>query len=90
MMNSVIKTHIGLFRFIFYLMSILIHYSKKVSISLHFFFNKFIYLLIYFWLPWVFVAVCGLFSSCSEQGLLFVAMRGLLIAVASLVAEHRF
>ena len=29
------------------------------------------------------------FSSCSEQGLLFVAVRGLLIAVASLVAEHR-
>ena len=28
------------------------------------------------------------FSSCSEQGLLFVAARGLLIAVASLVAEH--
>ena len=28
------------------------------------------------------------FSSCSEQGLLFVAVRGLLIAVASLV-EHR-
>ena len=27
-------------------------------------------------------------SSCSEQGLLFVAVRGLLIAVASLVAEH--
>ena len=29
------------------------------------------------------------FSSCSEWGLLFVAVRGLLIAVASLVAEHR-
>ena len=29
------------------------------------------------------------FSSCSERGLLFVAVRGLLIAVASLVAEHR-
>ena len=29
------------------------------------------------------------FSSCSEQGLLFVAVRGLLVAVASLVAEHR-
>ena len=29
------------------------------------------------------------FSSCSEQGLPFVAVRGLLIAVASLVAEHR-
>ena len=31
---------------------------------------------------------CGLFSSCSEQGLLFVAVCGLLIAVASHV-EHR-
>ena len=28
------------------------------------------------------------FSSCGEQGLLSVAVRGLLIAVASLVAEH--
>ena len=28
------------------------------------------------------------FSSCSEWGLLFVAVRGLLIVVASLVAEH--
>ena len=28
-------------------------------------------------------------SSCGEQGLLFIAVRGLLIAVASLVAEHR-
>ena len=41
-----------------------------------------------------FLAVLGLhccaqaFSSCSEQGLLFAAVRGLLIAVASLVAEH--
>ena len=40
-----------------------------------------------FWLCWVFVAACGLFSGCGEQGLLFVAVRGLLIAVASLV-EH--
>ena len=44
---------------------------------------------------YLFLAVLGLrccawaFSSCSEQGLLFVAVRGLLIAVASLVAEHR-
>ena len=29
------------------------------------------------------------FSSCGEKGLLFVAVRGLLIAVASLVAEHK-
>ena len=30
------------------------------------------------------------FSSCGERGLLFVAVRGLLVAVASLVAEHGF
>ena len=29
------------------------------------------------------------FSSCGEGGLLFVAVRSLLIAVSSLVAEHR-
>ena len=46
--------------------------------------NKFIY----FWLHLVFIAACGLFSSCGERGLLFVAVRRLLIVVASLVAEH--
>ena len=46
------------------------------------------YLFIYFWLLWVFVAACGLFSSCGERGLLFIAVHGLLVAVASLVAEH--
>ena len=30
----------------------------------------------------------GFFSSCGEQGLLFVAVRSLLIALASLVVEH--
>ena len=30
----------------------------------------------------------GLFSSCDELGLLFLAVCGLLIAVASLVVEH--
>ena len=30
------------------------------------------------------------FSGCGEWGLLFIAVRGLLIAVASLVAEHVF
>ena len=29
------------------------------------------------------------FSSCSERGLLFVVVRGLLIVGVSLVAEHR-
>ena len=43
----------------------------------------------------LFLAVLGLhycaraFSSCSERGLLFLAVHGLLIAVASLVVEHR-
>ena len=42
----------------------------------------------------LFLAALGLccssqaFSSCSERGLLFVAVRGLLIVVASLVVEH--
>ena len=49
------------------------------------------FFLIYFYL---FLAALGLscctwaFSSCSERGLHFVAVRRLLIAVASLVAEH--
>ena len=48
----------------------------------------------FFEIYFIFLAALGLccctraFSSCSEQGLLFVAVRGLLIAVASLVAEH--
>ena len=41
-----------------------------------------------------FLAALGLccyaqaFSSCSKQGLLFISVHGLLIEVASLVAEH--
>ena len=51
-----------------------------------------VYMLIYLFI--YLLAVLGLhccvraFSSCSEWGLLFVAVHGLLIAVASLVAEH--
>ena len=33
-------------------------------------------------------SLAGLFSSCGEQGLLFVAVCGLLTVVASLVAEQ--
>ena len=56
--------------------------------SLQLFKNKFIYFI------YLFLAALGLrccvraFSSCGEQGLLFVVCR-LLIAVASLVADHR-
>ena len=50
--------------------------------------NLFIFFTFYFWLRWVFIAVRGR-SSCGEWGLLFVVVRGLLIAVASLVAKHR-
>ena len=39
-------------------------------------------------LHWVFVAARGLFSSCGERRLLFIVVRGLLIAVASLVVEY--
>ena len=46
--------------------------------------KKFIYLFIYFWL----CCCVWAFSSCVEQGLLFVAVHRLLIAVASLVVEH--
>ena len=53
--------------------------------------NLFIYLFVC-----LFMAALGLccctraFFSCSEQGLLFAVVRRLLIAVASLVAEHGF
>ena len=57
-------------------------------------FLLFIYLFVCLFI-FLFLAVMGLrcctraFSSCGEQGLLFLAVRGLHIAVASLVAEHR-
>ena len=48
----------------------------------------------FFFFIFLFLAVLGLrccmwaLSSCGEQGLLFIVVRGLLIAVASLVVEH--
>ena len=60
--------------------------------------SKIFFLLFFFWggvnLFYLFLATLGLccctwaFSSCREWVLLFVAARGLLTAVASLVAEH--
>ena len=55
-----------------------------------FLFNLLIYLFIHLFI----LAALGLrccaraFFSCGERGLLFVVVRGLLIVVASLVAEH--
>ena len=44
-------------------------------------------LFFFFWLRWVFVAVRRLSLVAASGGLLFVVVRGLLIAMASLVAE---
>ena len=58
------------------------------------FLSKFLNFIYLFVCLGVFLAVLGLrcctraFSSCGEQGLLFAAVHGLLIVLASLVAEH--
>ena len=49
----------------------------KIELNSSFFFYKFIYLFTYFWLCWLFISARGL-----------VAVRGLLIAVASLGVER--
>ena len=52
-------------------------------------------ILFFFFLIYVLLAALGLrscaraFSSCGKQGPLFIAVRGPLTIVASLVAEHR-
>ena len=52
-----------------------------------FFLNLFI--ILYLFLAVLGLCCCaGAFSSCGEWGRLFIVVRGLLIAVASLVAEH--
>ena len=57
-----------------------------------YFFNLFIFYKFIF--IYLFLAALGLrccawaFSSCGERGLLFIAVRGLLSAVGSLVVEH--
>ena len=61
-----------------------------VGVRLTFFFLiLFIYLFIYLFLAALGLVAVWAFSSCSKQGLLFIAVHGLLIAVASLVVEHR-
>ena len=50
--------------------------------------NNFSFLILIFWLCWVFVAVCGLSLGLASGAYSLVAVQGLLIVVASLVAEH--
>ena len=50
------------------------------------FLKIFIYLFIYFWLRWVFVAVCGLSLVVVSRD--YSLLHGLLIVVASLVVDH--
>ena len=60
--------------------------GARRNTTFFFYFNTFIYL---------FLGALGLrccaqaFSSCGERRLLFIVVRELLIAVASLVAKHR-
>ena len=68
-----------------YLLASIISVEKSI---VNLFFLIYIYLF-YFWLHWVFSCCTRAFSSCGERGLLFLVVCRLLIAVASLVAEHR-
>ena len=61
-------------------------FSFFLSLS---FFLSYLFVCLFVWLRWVFVAARGLSLNCGERGLLFVAVCRLLIAVASLVVEHR-
>ena len=57
--------------------------------------KTFLFILLFYLFIYLFLAVLGLrfcaraFSSCGERGPLFIAVRGPLTIVASLVAEHR-
>ena len=70
------------------LINVSIHILSVVLSNCCVFFNKFIYYLFLF-LAVLSPRCCArAFSSCGERGLLFVAVHGLLTAVASLVVEH--
>ena len=90
--RSSVGGHLGCFHLLGIASSAAVNLSVRgcfEHLFLFYFFNKLIYVFIY-----IILAVLGLyccaqdFSSCGERGLLFVAVRRLLTAVASLVAEH--
>ena len=75
--------------------SFILHFDHFYTVNTSFFRTRGWYNYIYtYFFNLTFLAALGLhccvwaFSSWGEWGLLFVAVRGLLIAVASLVAEH--
>ena len=71
-------------------MSVHLHpHLPFIKYSLRKTFKNFIYVCIYFWLLWVFMAALGPPLVVASEGYSLVAAHGLLIAVASLVAEHR-
>ena len=63
-------------------------YKEKLAFIYLFFLINVLFCLFFFLAALGFLCCVRTFSSCGEQGLLFVAVRGLLVAVASLVAEH--
>ena len=61
-----------------------------LSLFFFFFFKEFIYYLFIYLLAALGLRCCAwAFSRCGGQGLPFIAVRRLLIAVASLAVEHR-
>ena len=70
--------------------------KAKTALKKVFFFQDYSLFFNLIYLIYLFLAALCLhcctrvFSSCGERGLLFVAVRGPLTAVASLVAEHGF
>ena len=50
--------------------------------------KKYIYSFIYSWLCWVFIAVRAFSLIAESRGYSLVAVRGLRVVVASLVADH--
>ena len=51
--------------------------------------NRAFFIIIYFWLPWVFMAAHRLSLVAASRDCSLVAVCGLLKAVASLVTEHK-
>ena len=66
------------------------NYQLPEFIYIYIYICIYLNLFIYLFLAVVCLHCCTwTFSSCSEQGLFFIVVSGLLVAVASLVAEHR-